>query len=115
VADDELAEARARFVATATGYWTAIREKDAQRGTAQTEEGERIVEEWTARGLDVELLRPLLSDPSAEVRYAAAAHLLHGVEAQAAASVLEELGRAPMGLVAPTAKMLLIHWRQSSH
>jgi len=113
MSEDELAEARAQFVATANGYWTAIQEADSRRATAQTEEGDGIVETWSAGGRVVELLAPLLTDPSPAVRYAAAAHLLHRGSADLAVPVLEDLERDPKGLVAPTATLLLAQWRQS--
>jgi len=114
MSNDDVEAARARFVATATGYWSAVRERDSRRATAQTEVGDRIVQEWAARGRAVELLGSLLTDSSPEVRYAAAAHLLHRGGAGVAVPVLEDLERNPTGLVAPTARLLLMQWRRQS-
>ncbi len=107
--DDDLAAARAAFAATATGYWEAIREADARRATAQTDLGQRIADDTAERGDVAALLRPLLADPSREVRYAAAAELVRRrVCVEEAVAVLTTLARDATGLVAVTAKMMLM-------
>ena len=105
--EDVLSADRGKFVASAIGYWTAIRDGNSGAANAQTGAGDRIVERWTSQGRLLDLLGSLLTDQSAEVRYAAAAHLLSG-HPDAALPVLQELARNPHGFVAVTANILLI-------
>ncbi len=54
------------------------------------------------------LLCPLLEHDNDEVRYAAAAHLLSlDLAGDLPVAVLQALAQNPVGLVAPTAKLLL--------
>jgi hypothetical protein len=113
MSDREMLADRAAFATTARGVWDTMREKDSRRANAQTEAGDRIVEHWSQQGRAIELLLPLLTDPSTEVRFAAAAHLLNLGAANAAVRVLEELASNPKGLVAPAAGLLLRQWKLS--
>ena len=105
--DDDLSADRVRFVAYAVGYWTAIHRGNARDANAQTDAADRIVERWASQGRLLDLLGSLLTDQSTQVRYAAAASLLSGYP-EVAAPVLQELARDPHGMVAVTAKMLLM-------
>jgi hypothetical protein len=105
--EDVMAADRAQFVASAIGYWTAIHDGSAREANAQTDAGDRIVERWAAQGRLFDLLGGLLTDQSPQVRYAAAAHLL-STYPDVATPVLQELARDPQGMVAVTAKMLLM-------
>lgn len=107
--DNDLETDRDQFCTTATGYWTAIHDADADTATAQTEAGEQIVDRWAAAGQAGELLGPLLESPVDQIRYAAAAHLLRlGIQEDRSVEVLEELKQDPDGLIAPTARLLLM-------
>ena len=107
----DLSEARAAFGRTATGYWAGVWAGDADAANLQTAAGDVIVATWRGAGRLGELLGPLLQDPSPEVRYAAASHLLGTELSVRATSVLEALQSDPEGLVAPTARLRLMTWR----
>lgn len=99
---------RAEFVESATGYWSEIAQGDRRRADRHTRAGEKIVGRWHAEGHAEELLRPLLEHENDEVRYAAAAHLLSlELAGDVPVAVLEALAQNPLGLVAPTARLLL--------
>jgi len=100
---------RSRYTDTAVGYWNAVQAGDGERATAYTREGERLVDRWVEAGKVESLLVPLLSDPNDKVRYAAAADLLRlDRDVDRSVAVLEALIASPVGLVSPTARLLLM-------
>lgn len=108
----ELYAYRAHAIAT----WVEMRSGDVDRSNAHTELSEQIVERWNSRGHARDILLPLLDDSVMDVRYAAAASLLHLGETDRAVPVLEELSQAntPDGLIPSDAQALLMHFRKSS-
>jgi hypothetical protein len=107
-------DAREAFRQSAMGYWAEVRAGDAKSADLQTAAGDVIVATWRRDGRLAELLGPLLQDPSQEVRYAAAAHLLGTELTGHAVSVLEALQSDPRGLLASTARLRLMTWRRES-
>jgi uncharacterized protein (DUF2336 family) len=110
---EEVATARRAFRDFAIASWLAIRAGDSKLANRQTDSGDAIVANSKREGQLQDLLGPLLEDRSPEVRYAAAAHLLDSELSSSAASVLERLQEDPKGLIAPTARILLMTWRQA--
>jgi HEAT repeat protein len=110
---EDMGRARARYRESAVGYWAAIHEADADLANTKTVGADSIVETWARTGRAEELLEPLLSDEREEVRYGAAAHLLRLGCAENAVPILESLSANPDGLVAPTARLLLLNWRRT--
>jgi hypothetical protein len=94
------------FRALASRYWEELRRADSRAATSATEALEELVASWRAEGVAQRRLNGLLLDPSEEVRYAAAASL--GVEDASAVTELRRLARDAKGLVAPTARLLLM-------
>ena len=112
MADHDLESDRDLFAASAEATWSSVRAGDAKRGSKHTKERDSIVAYWVKRGQCLELLQPLLVVESEEIRYAAASQLLANGAAQVALAVLEDLEHNSNGLVAPTARLLLLKWRQ---
>lgn len=96
------------FRVRALGYWQQVAAGDSRKATRETRASEAIVDAWKTAGVEREFLMPLLSDPSEEVRYAAAALL--GPGSPDALNELRALAETASGLIAPTAKLLLRTW-----
>lgn len=96
-----------QFRRHACGYWEAIDGGDAESATGHTTAAEAIAGGWPepARG---QSLAALMDDADSRVRYAAAACSGPGERAEA---TLADLADEPTGLIAPTAKLLLMQWR----
>lgn len=102
---------RREFEKTALGYWEKIQENDSRKANDATRKGDRIVAKWAKIGRANDLLIPLLTSESPEVRFTAASHLLlHGFSIDAV-PILEELELRPIGFVAPAAQIILKRWR----
>jgi hypothetical protein len=101
------------FELSARGYWAAVHAKKPRLADKATAEGDRIVHRWHQIGSVELLLGPLLDSSDDEVRYAAAAHLA-GLRVSEARSVevLTSLSGNPDGLIAPTARLLLMQLRR---
>lgn len=102
----DLATDRTRFRDAALAYWVSVQSGDTDGANEETDKGDAIVREWASEGREVELLTPLLADADAEVRFAAASHLLDS-DVIEAATVLEDLAADPAGMIAPTARLRL--------
>jgi hypothetical protein len=98
------------FRCFAEGYWNETRAGNPTRAALNAEALELLVDPWRATGDPAPLLLGLLSDPSAEVRYAAAALL--GSAQPAAVSALAALAAGADAWVAPAANTLLVQWGQ---
>lgn len=99
------------FRCFAVGYWNETRSGHAARAALNTEAVEQLVALWQAEGMAGPRLHTLLEDPSAEVRYFAAALL--GSGDQDARSALDGLARdRGAGLPAGAAQALLRQWRR---
>ncbi len=106
--ESEILKARDDFRTQATAVWASLREGDSAKANANTDEADAQVERWAADGVLLAIVRPLLDDAAPVVRYAAAAGLLgHGIDKDCE-QVLEELQSDPKGLIAPTARLLLM-------
>lgn len=90
----------------AVRYWHAMEEADSDAGDKATEATDTIVAAWRMAGEAEALLRPMLGDPDRRIRYAAAAYI--GVHDPEARMTLQELAAETTGLVAPTARLLLM-------
>jgi len=108
----EVLDAREAFRASAIAFWTLIREGNSQAANRNTDAGDAVVERLAAEGLLLPALRPLLGDAVPAVRYAAAASLLNRGLDKECERVLEELQEDPRGLIAPTARLLLMTRRK---
>ena len=102
---------RERFVGHSEQYWDALgskRKRAAKLANAETAAANAIAAQWANEGRVGDLLLPLLSHHSERARYGAAATLLNYGAPEKAISVLRELASNPRGLIAPTAKLLLL-------
>lgn len=90
----------------AVEYWHAIEEADSEAATRETDAADAIVGAWRAGGHAEACLRPLLTEPDRRIRYAAASYI--GVNDTEARKTLQELAAEETGLVAPTARLLLM-------
>jgi hypothetical protein len=109
----DLEHSRERFTRAAVDFWSAVAARDTAAADAYSAESDGIVEHWKALGrLDI-LLLPLLDEGTEAVLYAAAAQLLrHDLFEERCLQILESLTQRPEGLIAPTARLLLMRHRR---
>jgi hypothetical protein len=112
-APNKLISDREAFRELAKASGSAAGRGDSEAANAHTIAGNAIVLRWVVSGQVLELLDPLLEDPSAEVRFAAASHLLHHGAIERAFPVLEAIDEADRGMVAPMAGLVLRKWRKT--
>jgi len=107
-ADSSIDQDRNAFASHAAEFWRLLRAGDSKSANLQSDAAGCIARLWSERGRGAEFLGPLLAHDDEAVRYAAAAESLSWGEEKDAVRVLRELAQNPNGLVAPTAKLLLL-------
>ncbi len=106
---NSLSPAASSFVEAAREFWHALNDgRGSKVANTFSAKAERIVEEWKLDGSATDNLEALLSHTDSTVQYAAAAELLKSGETRLSLPVLENLSKDPAGLIAPTAKLLLM-------
>ncbi len=94
-----------RFANNAVEYWKKIEEGDSKSANLAEKRNKKIVSQVGNSAPN--FLAPLLSHPSDEVRFAAAAHLMNTDDRNKATLVLHELAKKPTGFLALSAKAIL--------
>lgn len=107
---EEIDADRARFLGHSEAYWEALRKgkQAAKLANAEAAAANAIASHWGKQGRVTELLAPLLPHPSEAARYGAAATMLNYGAPEKAVAVLRDLATTARGLIAPTAKLLLM-------
>lgn len=107
---------RTAFAAAVRKFWHALEDSRGSRiANTFSSEAERIVEKWQREGAAIANLEVLLNHADNAVQFAAAAELLKFGETQLSIPVLEKLTKVPTGLIAPSARLLLMRHNSSSY
>lgn len=112
---DPLAADREAFREHANASGEQIKHGNSDAANDHTEQGDAIVTRCANQDQVHELLLPLLEDPSPDVRFAAAAHLLNHGAADRALPVLEALDRNREGSSGLAARLLVRRWRNHTN
>lgn len=104
----ELVQARNDFRDQALTFWALLRQADSAAANENTDAADALIAQWATDGVLLRVVRPLLLDAEPAVRYAAAVALLNQGLDDECERVLRELQTDPKGLIAPTARLLLM-------
>lgn len=103
--ETDFSKDREKFVNNSIEYWKRIEEGNSKSANLAEKRNKKIVSQLGNSASD--FLTPLLSHPSDDVRFAAAAHLMNTEARIEATLVLRQLAQKPTGFLALSAKAIL--------